>query len=87
MIFWVLILATYSGNLMAALTVVTSTIPFTTTQDLADQSAYEVASMSGTAMETSLMVIRTYDIYVYDIRLIKNGPHSRSIYEAKNFHI
>ena len=48
--------ATFSGNLVAFLTVVKEVIPFSTLEELADQNQYKFGVLGGTAWVTTFQV-------------------------------
>ena len=60
MFFWylavIVMCGTYSGNLVAFLTVVKTPIPFDTLEELANQDQYKFGVLGGTAWVTSFEV-------------------------------
>ena len=52
----IVIVATYSGNLIAFLTVSKETLPFSTFEEMAAQDSYKFGYLGGTAMEHYMQV-------------------------------
>ena len=58
--FVIVVMATYTGNLIAVLAVPKSTLPVQTLAELAAQTQYKYGVMDGSALHTLFMVRRAY---------------------------
>ena len=74
--FWwmlcLVLVATYSGNLIAFLTVYKAPEPFTTVNEMASQKHYAVSTVAGTALASTLRVSSLSNCLFVDIL----SPHS-----------